>query len=129
MQSYIHHLQGRLRVRCPLLKRNLVQADAIQKLLESQPGIRECDINAVTGSILIRYDEAFTSADGIVSYLKGLGYLSSENMPARVEIKDAQITWRFRLSETKSKLSSAVMNAVFEELVERSAIALIKAVL
>jgi hypothetical protein len=122
-------VQGRLRVRCSLLKRKQEQADAAKKVLESQAGVRECEINTVTGSILIHYDAAFASAGGIVDYLKGLGYLSGEEAPTSVEIKRAQTRWRLQLYETKKKLSGAVVNAVFEELMERSAIALIRAVL
>jgi hypothetical protein len=74
MQSYVHHLQAWLRVRCPLAEKQSIQA--VQKILKLQPRIRECEFNTFTGSILIRYGEAFISAAGIVSYLKGLGYNS-----------------------------------------------------
>ncbi|MGH8502152.1 MAG: HMA2 domain-containing protein [Gammaproteobacteria bacterium] len=127
MRPYIHHVQGRLRIRCPRLKRNQAQADEVQKILESRGGIRACEINVLTGSVLIRYDAAFTSAPGIVEYLQGLGYVSDNAEPT--SIAAPRRSWAPELGIGKKRLAGALMNAVFEQFVERSAVALIRAVL
>jgi hypothetical protein len=61
--------------------------------------------------------------------LKGLGYKSYEGALTGVAIKHPRPAWEATLARTKKKIGSAVMNAVFEELMERSAIALIRAVI
>jgi hypothetical protein len=127
MRPYIHHVQGRLRIRCLKLKRNQTQADQLQKILESQAGVSACEINLLTGSVLIRYDAAFTSAEAIVAYLQGLGYISDDCRLAQVE--SPRRPWRPRLGGVKKKVAGAIVNAVFDQLLERSAVALLRTVL
>ena len=127
MRPYIHHIQGRLGIRCPLVKGSKSCADKVQKMLRSQPGICECEVNTVTGSVLVRYDNAGTSADSIIKRLQTAGYLNAANEVSR--IKQPLRRWELKTEEAKKTTINAVAKAVFGELVERSAVALITAVL
>ena len=127
MRPYIHHVQGRLRIRCPKLKGNQAQADHVLKILESQAGIRAGETNTLTGSILIRYDEAFTSADCIVGYLKRMGYAS--NAGETVKIDHPRHVLEPELGQVKKKVIGAIVSTVFDQLLQHSASILIRAVL
>ncbi len=127
MRPYTHHVQGRLRIRCAKLKGNQAQADHVLRILESQAGIRACETNTLTGSILIRFDEAFTSTHCIIGYLKRMGYAS--NAGETVEIDHPRHLLEPELGQVKKKIIGAIVNVVFDQLLQHSASILIRAVL
>ena len=55
-RPYIHHVQGRVRIRAEALKQNLVTLDAIRAEFEAIGGVRSAVANPLTGSIVIDYD-------------------------------------------------------------------------
>lgn len=58
-EAYVaHNIPGRLRLKFPGLKRNLTGLERIAQSLQLFPDVLRCDINPITGSILIRYRPA-----------------------------------------------------------------------
>jgi hypothetical protein len=56
----VHHIPGRLRLKVPGAKGNAIFMDQVQAALGSVDGVREIEVNPVTGSVLVHYDpEAF----------------------------------------------------------------------
>jgi len=74
MSYYIHHVQGRLRVKSPLIKRSLPTALEIKILLGKIRGIDSVEINTVTGSAVIHYEPKAVSSQAILNILEEAGY-------------------------------------------------------
>ena len=122
MSHYIHHVPGRLRLKTPALRRNESQARYVMRWLEGRIGIVSSEINTRTGSLIIRYEADTVSAQTIINDLKQEGYLDGN-----VSLPAAEI---FVSGTTAShKIADTLVNKVVEAVVERSAVALIAAVL
>lgn len=119
MSHYIHHLPGRLRVKSPGLKRNEREAARTRAHLDQLHGVQAAEVNTVTGSILIHYDAQQVGAQALIDTLRRLGHIPTEQ---------AQ-TWSYRGPGLAQKLSDAVVNKLIETALERSATALVAAIL
>jgi hypothetical protein len=75
MNYLLHELPGRLRIKIPMLKRNEVAARKLQNFLEEVAGISSTFVNALTGSIVIKFDPNVISSREIVSILTQEGYI------------------------------------------------------
>ncbi len=118
MTHYIHHVPGRLRVKTPVIKRNDTRARYAKDLLERTEGVLAIDVNTVTGSILINYDPHAGNGEAILGALREQGYIGHV-LPARVE----------PAANLGQKLSDIVVNKMVETVLERSAAALIAALI
>jgi copper chaperone CopZ len=74
MSYYFHHVQGRLRVKSPFIKRNSSAAQDIKRLLGQIQGIEKAEINTVTGSAVIHYEPKAVSSQEILEVLQKAGY-------------------------------------------------------
>jgi copper chaperone CopZ len=74
MSYYFHHVQGRLRVKTPFIKRSSSAAQAIKKLLGEIQGIESAEINTITGSAVIHYEPKAVSSREILNILEEAGY-------------------------------------------------------
>ena len=74
MSYYIHHVQGRLRVKSPFIKRSSSAAQEIKRLLGQIRGIESTEINTVTGSAVIFYEPKAVSSQEILETLEIAGY-------------------------------------------------------
>ena len=145
MTPDIHHVPGRLRVKTPLLKHNPGEAIRVRNMLSGVAGVLANQAKPLTGSIIIRYDEARTDAHTLLSLLREQGLLTAVPSlpPARPTTLPAKpLTSAIALplphlppalTVLGSSLGEAFGKALFglavEKLVERSALVLIKAVL
>jgi hypothetical protein len=125
MAEYVHHVPGRLRVKCSAVKGKADKACSVRQLVESKEGILGCEVNPLTGSILIRYDEGVHSAYGLLELLRQSGCVSAM-LPVKLAAHRAADR---RVSEVGKAVGKAVMGAVFDRMVERSAAALVGALL
>lgn len=105
---YIHHIPGRLRVKTPLLKRNLKTAGAARQLLLPIEGIASVEINIVTGSMVVRYEKSVTDPKEIFNLLKGGGYLDEAH----------PLTHDPVLRRAADKIGTIVVRAVFGAFLE-----------
>lgn len=117
MTSYIHHTPGRLRVRSALIKRDAAAAERVRQVLISHPGVSAVDASPVTGSITIRYVPDQVEHRHLLSVLEGHGHLG----PAA-----AAPAGPAALGE---RIGAKVGSMLLEKLVERSATALIAALI
>lgn len=127
MSHYVHHVPGRLRVRAPELRRNEERAREVSALLASMDGVLEQDINTMTGSLVVRYDRDVTAPARLLAALHADGHLHKlldvDNRGTHAGDLSA------RLSKTGSNVGKAMMGVLIEKAVERSAVALIGALL
>ncbi len=69
MNDYIHHIPGRMRVRCASIRRNPASAPALKADLERRPGVHSVEIRPLTGSLVIRYDPAKANPAALLEVL------------------------------------------------------------
>jgi hypothetical protein len=74
MSYYVHNIQGRLRVKTPLIKKNPATAQAVQRLLRRIHGVNTTTVNTLTGSAVILYDPKLVSSKEILDTLEETGY-------------------------------------------------------
>jgi hypothetical protein len=69
VETYVHHLPGRLRVRLDRAK-NPVVADSLDEMLRTIPGVSSVRVNVTTGSVLIHYNVAETDAGALLQIMR-----------------------------------------------------------
>jgi hypothetical protein len=125
MSEYIHHITGRLRLKLAQIRKQPQRAQDIQSAACRISGVKSVETNIVTGSLLIRYDAAAVNAESIMLSMKGMGLLSStagsREMPYRSPVTQQRAA--------PSPLANKVVDMLVEKLIERSAIALVGALL
>ena len=77
MSSYLHVMEGRLRVKIPETKRCFPKALHVEQVVRSLPGITHVTANPTTGNVLVLFDSAQVTHDDILSALKRADYLRS----------------------------------------------------
>jgi hypothetical protein len=118
---YLHHIPGRLRVKCASLKRNDEQVRRICDYLRGVDGVVEAEANALTGSLLIRYDADVVGSDTLLNSLKALGCVHRETDLSR-PVTD--MTHPF-----VQRVADQFVQKTVEALIERSAVALVAAII
>lgn len=92
--------------------------------MQSMSGILAADVNTLTGSIVIRYATEQVDATAILNSLEALGLYKPQAVAPRQAVSlDA------RRTSSTSRLSHKVVSKVIETVVERSAVALIAALI
>jgi hypothetical protein len=115
----VHHCRGRLRVKSALLKGRPVRAEALRKLVLSMRGVASAQANPITGSVVVCYRPDLTSPKVIFRKLERAGYGS---------LVDGSLGQGGETSPS-ARLAKAVLGAAVEKLVERSARALLSALI
>ncbi len=128
----VHHVPGRVRLNLPALKRNEGHAERVRACLSVMDGIKELKVNGLTGSIVIHYDHDANIAEAIVSNLRSEGLLSAETrIPAG--LSKASGRWKLPVSavggSVGKRVGKKVVDILVEKAVQRSAVALIGALL
>ncbi|MCL6622756.1 MAG: hypothetical protein K6T55_11740 [Syntrophobacterales bacterium] len=80
ISSYVHALDGRLRIKIPEVKNAPLKAREVEQHLRLSPGVDEVSANPVTGNVLILYNPRLIGQEEIILALKELGYLE-ERVP------------------------------------------------
>lgn len=119
MSHYIHHVPGRLRVKSPGLKRNEREAAQTRAYLDQLHGVYSAEVNPITGSILIHYDTQRLAAQTLLNTLRSLGHVHPEQGQALP----------YQGPGLGQRLSDTVVNKLVETVLERSATALVAAIL
>lgn len=121
MSHYIHEVPGRLRVKTPKLKNNHLQAQRAAEHMKTREGVLSTRANAVTGSLLIHYDVSRVNANQLLGTLREHGFLDPHPAPLAPP--------RGQAIDLGRKLSNTVVDKLVERVVERSAVALIAALI
>jgi hypothetical protein len=81
ISSYVHALDGRLRIKIPEVKNAPLKAREVEQHLRLSPGVDEVSANPVTGNVLILYNPRLIGQEEIILALKELGYLEERVPP------------------------------------------------
>jgi copper chaperone CopZ len=117
MSSYLHVMDGRLRVKIPETKRCASKALHVEQVIGSLPGITRVTANPTTGNVLVLFDSAQLTHDEILSALKEADYLQEQAVAPSF-----QFAFTARMVDT---VSHAVARSVAEALMERAILALL----
>jgi hypothetical protein len=118
---YIHHIPGRLRVKCASLKRNDMKVRRVCDYLRGIDGVVEAEANALTGSLLIHYDAEMVRSETLLNSLKALGCVHRETDVSR-PVMD-------KTHPLVQRVADQVVQKAVETLIERSAVALVAAII
>jgi hypothetical protein len=77
--SYVHALEGRLRIKIPKVKGSAGRAQEVEQHLRQFTGVEDASANPITGNVLILYDPRLTEQGQIFSSLKEKEYLTKPN--------------------------------------------------
>lgn len=127
MSHYVHHVPGRLRVKAPALKRNPARAAGVCAAVTAVPGVSSAEANPVTGSLLIAYDPLRVDPRRVLDRLAEDGLIGRDVAipePAQLNIDVGRLA-----ADATGNLGNALVGVLVEKLVERSAVALVAAVL
>ena len=122
MANYIHHVPGRLRVNTPVLKKNESRARQLKFYLEGMHGVLQAETSIVTGSVVIKYDTCLVSPAAILNSLRDLGYIQNVHVSNHVPYGTHGI-------HPMQKVADIFMTKLVETAVERSAVALVSALI
>ena len=122
MSHYIHHVAGRLRVKSPVLKGAEIRARRINEFLKSTPGVLSTDANIVTGSVVIRYAPCTIKPETLLQILREHGVVCDSVMRGQ-NFSAAGI------SRGGNPITDAIVEKLVGAVIERSAVALIGALI
>jgi hypothetical protein len=125
MNCYLHHVPGRIRIKTPYIKGRPVLTQEIEEKLRVLPGIEMVGTNALTGSILVHYNECAINA-GVITDLVGRETgidLSAAVHPDQYVDEALSKTGQ----EVGKRIGKAVLGIVIGQLLEGSPLALLAA--
>ena len=126
MQVSSNHFPGRLRLRLSKLKRQPLYAAQVASSIRALDGVLSVDANAVTGGVLIVYDIDRADRSGLWPLLEAVLAAHGLREPEQAQVAQTASAPRSAWSD---KVADAVVGAVVEKFVGRSALALVAALL
>lgn len=112
MDHYIHNTPGRLRLKIPSLKRNTHEINELSLMLKGRAGIKLVDVNSLTGSVTINYDQNRTNVSELLTILSQEGFINLSRLVPSHRYMDRMFS---RAGETASKaLINIAVDKVFE---------------
>lgn len=135
MNGQHHHLPGRLRLRFTQLKNNLAQLAAVSEALRGVDGILSVETSPFTGGILIHYHAAVGATARFWSDIETVlqaHELNHDPRPLGRRPQGSIVPSPVPMGKGKDlgrKLALGMTEAVVDKLIERSAVALVAALL
>jgi hypothetical protein len=123
--SYIHALEGRLRVKSASVKGSWQKAREVEAYFQQYDGITEVVANPTTGSVLFHYNSQRLSQNEILGDLQTQGYLAhSERVQHYRTTRPVQVTVKIP-EEFGLKLVKTIVTSTVEVALQRLVYALI----
>lgn len=113
--SYLHVMDGRLRVKIPEMKRSAQRARHVEELISALEGVIQASANPTTGNLLVLYHSHVLAHTDIILTLKKAEYL---RIPPPVS--STGLT-----AHLAGLVSQAIARSVAEMLMERAILALL----
>jgi hypothetical protein len=80
MNTPLHHVPGRLRVKVPALKDKPWKRIEIERLFAGQNGIAAVTANTLTGSVIVHYDSHVTGSEKILRLMNQAGLVEANRL-------------------------------------------------
>ncbi len=123
MGFYLHETPGRLRLKIPGLKRNVVLAEELTLLLHEKQGIHLIEVNPLTGSIKVNFDESQVTSSTLLNLLSQEGHVDLAKLVSSSRYMD---TMFFKAGRVASK---AIMGLALDKALEGSSLSIIAALI
>ena len=117
MSSYIHVLDGRVRIKVPEVKHDPCMASAVVQVLERVAGVTYVRANTNTGNVLVLFNPQVANHEQIAQILKDMDCLTPPSTPSSSSTSPFQ--------EVGEKLLHLVVKSAVEKAVERVILSLI----
>lgn len=126
----VHHIPGRLRLRVPAIKHSEHHAHTIGDLLRQTDGVLRHALSRVTGSVVVHYAPERLDPQGLLDRLRAASPAPATGtalalLPTAAPLRAGHGGERPLLQ----RLGSAVASSLTEKIIERSAVALVAALL
>jgi hypothetical protein len=121
----IHHIPGRLRLKLPALKGQPQHAAHLAALFDGHPQGVTVQVNPRTGSLLLQYDPQRVQPETLIASVCQV--MPQTSLSARVDLT-ADPTAKLSAQLT-NKLGAALADKLLATVVERSALALLAALI
>lgn len=108
--SYVHMLEGRLRIKVSEIKGFPERAVELEEAVSRSKGVSHVKANVLTGNVLVLFDSDVTNHYHIIGTLKDLGCLNGATAPPR---------------RPATRWSEAVVGPLAQVVIERALLALI----
>ena len=108
--SYLHTLDGRLRIQVPEVKRSPKKALHVEETLQSLEGVHHVKANPTTGNVLVLFESTLLTHNCIVARLKSIDCFTVKLDPPR---------------QTRTGIGDVLVRSVAELLLERAIVALL----
>jgi copper chaperone CopZ len=76
METYIHIVEGRMRIRMMETKGDAIRSARVVQCLQQLQGVTQVRANPTTGSVLIHFEAALLQPHHIIQRLREHGYLT-----------------------------------------------------
>ncbi len=123
MGCYIHRTPGRLRVKIPSLKRNVKLADELTLLLREKQGIDSIEVNSLTGSLKVNFDESQVTSTTLLNVLSQEGHIDMTKLVSSSRYMDTVF------SEAGRVVSRAIVSLALDKALEGSSLSIIAALI
>jgi copper chaperone CopZ len=127
MSLLAHHVPGRIRVKVPALKKNDAAAKEVPHILRGLDGVTAVEASALTGSIVVHYDKDLIDSDAILGALRQQGYLDAMTVSGAAGPDEKAVFPA--ASGVGEALGKALFGVLVEKAIERSALALVAALI
>jgi hypothetical protein len=114
--SYVHALEGRLRIKIPKVKGVAKKAQEVEGHLRQSAGIEYVSANPTTGNVLILYNSRLIDQSGIISSLKEWGYLS-QAIPLDSGRNSSHLTQNGVVEKVTATVAATLMEVALSRLV------------
>jgi hypothetical protein len=92
--SYLHALDGRIRIKVPEVRRSCAKASQVEETLQGLDGVTHVQANPTTGNVLVLFNSQFITHEHIIAALKGLDCLKPERLAAGLGHRMSEIILR-----------------------------------
>jgi len=124
MTHHFHHVPGRLRVKSSLLRGNASDAQRVCERMRQLRGVTAVEVSTITGSVIVRYDAVAVTGEALLKELHTLGITSDA-----IVQHPGQVAGPGNGSAAAERIAQQLANRIVETLIERSAVALIGALI
>ena len=116
VSSYVHALEGRLRIKIPEVKGAPHRASEVERHLAACAGVEEVTASPITGSVLVLYNPRLIGQEEITFAFQEIGYLVDAG-PKAPKGTDGNATHEGTLARVTTAVASTIMEVALSSLV------------
>jgi len=116
ISSYVHALEGRLRIKIPEVKGAPLKAREIEGHLVLCSGVEEVKANPITGSVLVHYNPRLIGQEELILALREIGYLE-EHAPKTHRGVSGNPSQESTIGRVTTAVASTLMEVALSSLV------------